>query len=306
MSQNDLSLIELLKKFPDDTTAEQWFVETRWPDGIECPHCEYDDIQLNSSHKTQPYRCRACKRHFSVRVGTVLQGSRIGYQKWAIAIYLLTSSPKGISSIQLGKALGIPQKTAWYLAHRIREGWREHQDLYDGPVEVDETYIGGRERNKHADKKLRTGDGFDGKIPVVGARDRNTGKVSMRVVEEADKTTLHNFIRLRVRNGSKVYTDGSYVYDDLNFVEHGKVIHSHGQYVDGDITTNSIESVWAIVKRSYKGVYHYFSKKHLRRYVTEFQGRHNNKQAGTVERMTSLFRGMIDRRLKFDELIKGG
>ena len=234
-----------------------------------------------------------------------MQGSRIGYQKWLLAMYLLTTSPKGISSIQLGKALGIPQKTAWYLAHRIREGWREHQDLYDGPVEVDETYIGGREYNKHADKKLRTGDGFDGKIPVVGARDRDTGKVSMRVVEEADKTTLHNFIRLRVRNGSKVYTDGSHVYDDLNFVEHGKVIHSHGQYVDGDITTNSIESVWAIVKRSYKGVYHYFSKKHLKRYITEFQGRHNNKQAGTVERMTSLFRGMVGRRLRFDDLIDG-
>lgn len=157
MLQNDLFLIRLLSKFPDDAAAEQWFVKSRWPDGITCLYCEYDDIQLNSSHKTQPYRCRACKHHFSVRVGTVMQGSRLGYQKWALAIYLLTSSPKGISSIQLGKHLGISQKAAWYLAHRIREGWKESQDLYDGPVEVDETYIGGKESNKHAKKKLNIG-----------------------------------------------------------------------------------------------------------------------------------------------------
>ena len=132
-SQKGLSLIKLLNKFPDDKTSEQWFVKSRWPNGIECPYCEYNDIQIKPDCKTQPYRCRACKRHFSVRVGTVMQGSRLGYQKWVLAIYLLTTSPKGISSVQLGKDLGISQKAAWYLAHRIREGWKEHQDLYNGP-----------------------------------------------------------------------------------------------------------------------------------------------------------------------------
>ena len=179
-----LSIKQLTRQFPDDTTAERWFVESRWPNGVACPKCGSLNIQERRTRKPQPYRCRErkCLKDFSVKTGTLMQGSPLGFQTWAIAIYLVSTGLKGTSSMKLHRDLDVTQKTAWYLAHRIRETWRDHQKPFSGPVEVDETYVGGLEKNKHSHKKLRAGRGGVGKSLVVGAKDRETGTVSAEVV----------------------------------------------------------------------------------------------------------------------------
>ena len=182
-----ISLIELFETFPDNATAEAWFTEQRWPDGQPtCPHCGHDDVQVGAAHASQRYRCRhrECGRRFSVKIGTVMEGSNIKLQKWAIAIYLIVTSLKGVSSMKLHRDLKITQKSAWHLAHRIRAAWDgDMADLFDGPAEVDEAYFGGKERNKHADQKLHAGRGTVGKVAVAGVKDRETNRISAAVVE---------------------------------------------------------------------------------------------------------------------------
>ena len=224
-----ISLVRLIDMFPDDAAAERWFCKTRWPDGARCPHCYRRDIQEGTTHPTMPYRCRTCKRFFSVRIGTVMQDSRLGYQVWVIAIYLLVVGNKGVSSRRLHRDLDISQKAAWYLAHRIREGWNVDQRVFEGPTEVDETFIGGKEHNKHADKKLHQGPGIAGKMPVLGAKDRKNNQISTKVSDDTDSETLQNFVGVRARTGSKVYTDGNHAYIGMSFVEHHRVYHSRGQ-----------------------------------------------------------------------------
>ena len=145
-----ISLLELMQMFPDDETAERWFVEARWPDGIRCAHCDSERVGRKGNHPTQPYHCSDCRSFFSVKTNSVMHASKVGYQKWAMAIYLLTTNLKGVSSMKLHRDIGVTQRTAWYMAHRIREGWDDtDMESFEGPVEADETYIGGKESNKH-------------------------------------------------------------------------------------------------------------------------------------------------------------
>ena len=303
-----LSIVELLRLFPDDATAEAWFVEQRWPTGIYCPACGSLDILHCRTRKPQPYRCRDCRKHFSVKTGTLMHGSNLGCQTWAIAIYLLTTHPKGVASLQLHKDLAITQKTAWYLAHRIRETWREDPPLvFAGPVEVDETFVGGKRLNRskrqRREERERLGErGPVGKAIVVGAKDRASGKVSAAVVANRDQSTLHRFVEIRTQSGSKVYTDHYAGYMGMRDRSHKKINRNVGEYINDQVHTNSIESFWSMLKRGYVGTYHYMSPKHLHRYANEFAGRHNSKDLSTLDQMRAMAANMEGRLLTYEAL----
>lgn len=199
------SLIKVINMFPNDDTAEEWFIKTRWPDGVECPKCGSDNIQERPTRKPQRFRCRSCRKDFSVKTNSLMQGSNLGYRVWVLAIYLLTMNLKGVSSMKLHRDLGITQKSAWHLAHRLRETWSDNSVFFSDPVEVDETYIGGKEKNKHEDKRRYIRDN-SGKAIVVGIKDRDTDKVSAKPVLSTDKENLNGFIHENVSPEAKVCT----------------------------------------------------------------------------------------------------
>lgn len=300
-----ISIIDLFKMFPDDQTAEQWFEAQRWPNGVrQCPDCG-SHLTGTTTHKTMPYRCKECRQFFSARKGTVLEGSRIGMQKWVIAIYMMSTALKGTSSMKLHRELDVTQKTAWYMMQRIREGFLGEQDeCMSGPVEVDETFVGGKERNKHADKKLRAGRGAVGKTPVVGIKDRPTNTVQANVVAHVDQETLENFIEDHADSDAIKYTDESSVYNRLS--NHYTCTHSIGAWVEGQAHTNGLESFWALLKRGYYGVFHHLSPKHLNRYVQEFTARHNMRGLDTAEQMTLIAESLVGKRIRYRDLIAGG
>ena len=301
-----LSVRGLLKQFPDDDTAQAWLEEQRWGGEPWCPHCGSFNVRRNN-HKSMPWRCaeRECRKRFSVRVGTPLQGSHLGYQTWVLAIYLLTTSLKGQSSMKLHRDLEVTQKTAWFLAHRIRDAFSEpDKGGFAGPVEVDETYIGGLRKNMSNAKRKElagTGRGAVGKTAVVGAKDRATKQVRAKVVEHTDAATLQGFVIDHAAPDATVYSDDSTAYESLPF-DHDTVKHTLSEYVRGDVHTNGIEGLWSMFKRAHKGIYHKMSPKHLDRYVQEFAGRHNFRGQDTIDQMADVVRGFEGKRLTYDTL----
>lgn len=302
-----LTLLELLRMFPDEPTATRWFESVRWGSVRYCGRCGSIATQKTKTGNPMPYWCRDCKSYFSVRTNTPMESSRIPLHKWGIGIYLLCTNLKGISSLKMHREIGISQKSAWHMVHRIREGLgiEEGDARFHGPVEVDEAYMGGKESNKHTRKKLRMGRGSVGKTAVVGIRTRNSGEVFARTVKSTDRNTLHGIIRKHVRKGDRVYTDEARAYKKLHGYKHRSVKHSVGQYVDGMAHTNGMESFWSMLKRGYHGTYHKMSPQHLDRYCNEFAGRHNIRQLDTVEQMEEVVRQMNGRVLPYDRLVGG-
>ena len=303
-----MSLPALFRKFPNNETAERWFVKTRWPNGIACHYCGSTNVQTGCKHKTMPFRCREkeCAKRFSVRTGTVMQSSKLGYQTWAIAIYLMSTNLKGISSMKLHREVEITQKSAWHLAHRLRK-MLAGGDVTPmaGPVEADETFVGGKSKSMHASKRERlTGRGGVDKVAVAGIKDRATNRVSAAVVDRVDGPTLRGFVQQRADLFAPVYTDEATAYNGLANRE--SVKHGVGEYVRDQIHINGMESFWSMLKRGYVGVYHHMSPDHLDRYVGEFEGRHNARNSNTIDQMAGMVRGAEGRRLRYADLINHG
>lgn len=296
-----ISLVEAVRTFSDESDAEAWFIAQRWPNGIACPHCGDTNVATIKNRKPQPFRCRGCRKHFSVKTGTLLHSSKLPLSQWAIAFYLYNTSLKGVSSMKLHRDLGISQSAAWYMAHRIRGMWNAQADKFAGPVEVDETYIGGKESNKHESRKTKAGRGPVGKTPVVGMKDRDTGQVTAQPVEHTDKDTLQDFVTEHTDDGATVYTDDAAAYKGIPR-PHKAVKHSVKEYVHGQAHTNGVESFWAGLKRGYVGTYHQMSAKHLHRYVTEFAGRHNGRPLDTREQMGRMVQGAHGKRMRYVDL----
>ena len=306
--------MQAAEMFADETKAEEWFISMRWPDGVKCPVCESHNVQVRKSRKPQPFRCRHCRKDFSVRTHSIMHGSPLPLSVWGMAIYQLTTNLRGVSSMKLHRDLGITQKTAWHLAHRIRRAWAVGaaggKVQFIGPVEVDETFIGGRERNKHRSKRIRRSadevgrfyESDDGKTIVAGVKDRRTNRISAAVVPNTGRVTLHGFVTARTDRNAMVYSDDLGSYRSLPR-RHESVRHKVGEYVRGQAHTNGIESFWAVLKRGYKGTYYQMSEKHLNRYVAEFAGRHNSRSVDTEVQMGRIVRGMHRRHLSYARLI---
>ena len=282
------SILELLQAFPDEQSCIDHLEELRWNGYVVSP---FDATSKVYKCKKNRYRCKNTGKYFNVKTATLFDNTKIELRKWFLAIWLVTSHKKGISSLQLARDIDVTQKTSWFMLQRIRKCFGiENGNHLDGDVEVDETYVGGKNKNRHGDKKV---DGSQGrsakdKTPVIGMIER-FGKLNARKIDNVQIQTLSAEVIKSVKETANLYTDEWVGYNSLSKIyDHSVVKHNLGEYVNGRVHTNTIEGFWSLLKRGIIGIYHFTSKKHLQNYVDEFVFRYNTRDISESSRLNLL------------------
>lgn len=301
---NFKSIFDLIKTFPDEQSCINHLESLRWNENVVSP---FDVNSKVYKCKGNNYRCKNTGKYFNVKTNTIFDNTKLGLQKWFLAIYIATSHKKGISSLQLSRDLDITQKSAWFMLQRIRKCFgMENDNQLDNEVEVDETYIGGKNKNRHTNKKFEGSQGRSAKdkVPVVGMVERD-GKLNAHKVDNVKSATLTREIIKNVKESAKLYTDEWLGYKGVTRIyDHSIVKHNQSEYVNGRVHTNTIEGFWSLLKRGIVGIYHFTSKKHLQMYVDEFVFRYNTRNTTTQNRFNLLLLN-LENRITYKELING-
>ena len=298
------TLLEAVRYFSDPEAAIQHVAATRWPDGPVCPKCGVLDPKHYYLKSRRVWKCRACRKQFSVKVGTIFEDSPIGLDKWLPAMWIIANAKNGVSSYEIHRAIGVTQKTAWFMMHRIRLAMQSGSlEKLSGHVEADETYIGGKARNMHKSKREQkiTGRGSSGKVAVMGLLERH-GKVKTKIVPDTTSRTLQVEIRENVQPGSEVHTDALRSYRGLDPEYVHNVVDHAERYVDGHVHTNGLENFWSLLKRGIKGTYVSVEPYHLFRYLDEQAFRFNEREYEDGDRFQKALGTVGGRRLTYDEL----
>ncbi len=302
INQDFKSILDLIKTFPDEQTCIDHLETLRWNGNVISP---FDATSKVYKCKGNKYRCKNTGKYFNVKTDTLFDNTKIELQKWFLAIWIVTSHKKGISSLQLGRDLNITQKSAWFMLQRIRNCFGiENDNQLDNEVEADETYVGGKNKNRHGNKKVEASQGRSAKdkTPVLGMVERN-GKLNAKTVANVQSATLTKEIVANVKESASLYTDEWLGYKGVSRIyDHSIVKHNKGQYVNGRIHTNTIEGFWSLLKRGIFGIYHFTSKKHLQMYVDEFVFRYNTRDTTEAMRFNLLLAN-TQNRLTYKTLI---
>lgn len=300
---NFKSVRELISAFPNEQTCINHLEQLRWKGDVISPFDSSSKVYKCAGNK---YKCKTTGKYFNVRTSTLFDNTKIELQTWFVAIYLITAHKKGISSLQLAKDLNVTQKTAWFMNHRIRNCFGiDNNSSLDNEVEVDESFVGGKNKNRHAHKKVENSQGrsFKDKTPVLGMLERN-GKLIAKTIENTQGETITPEIVKSVKDTAKIYTDEWLGYKGLQKIfDHTFIKHNEGEYVNGRIHTNTIEGFWSLLKRGIIGIYHSTSKKHLQKYVDEFVFRYNSRNETGMYRFNLLLQHSINR-LTYKNLTK--